>query len=450
MKVIAAPWVLLGKPLTPTLSPHRRERGNGSLSPYSDDPKKNVQATHRGERGSRGFSPLSPTGEGEGEGAIRDGAMVLDGDHLVAVGPAIEIEARYGRAERLDALLLPALVNAHLHLELSHLAGRVPGGEGLVPWLEKLVEARQRAPRDERAMAAASLALRRAGVAAVGEVTNTLESLPHLGREGFAGSIFHEIFGFSSERAQAASEAAAQMRRQAGPPPAGLRIAPSPHAVYSTHPRWVAELLSTGPSSIHLAEDPAERDFCTRVQGPFADLSRRLGATDLRPLGRSAVACAAPHLHTGALAVHAVDLDDEDLQDLVRCGATVVVCPRSNRTIGGRLPDLPRLLEARISLAVGSDSLASSPSLSPLAELAALQSAFRDLAPERLLPLAWNGACVGAPAVGRLLPGSAPGILAAPLAGARPLDPLSWLLRFGAEERPFLWMAQHRPEALVT
>jgi hypothetical protein len=95
---------------------------------------------------------------------------------------------------------------------------------------------------------------------------------------------------------------------------------------------------------------------------------------------------------------------------------------------------------------VGTDSLASCPTLSPLAELAALARAFPQVAPSRLLPLAWNGAAVGAPAVGRLTPGEAPGVLAAPLGGVRPADPARWLVEtFGGEERNFQWISRHRP-----
>jgi cytosine/adenosine deaminase-related metal-dependent hydrolase len=147
-----------------------------------------------------------------------------------------------------------------------------------------------------------------------------------------------------------------------------------------------------------------------------------------------------------SLAVHGVDLDAGDLEDLARSRATVVLCPRSNLHVGGRLADLPRLLAAGIPLAVGTDSLASSPSLSPLAELAELARAFPQLSPAHLLPLAWNGAAVGVPAVGRLAPGSAPGLIAAPLDGARPGDPATWLVEaFGAAERPFAWIARARP-----
>jgi cytosine/adenosine deaminase-related metal-dependent hydrolase len=378
---------------------------------------------------------------------LADGAVVLDGDRVVELGPRAAIEARHRPAEMLDAVILPALVNAHLHLELSHLAGKVPGGAGLVPWIEALVAHRARGGAVEEGMASGATALRQAGVAAVGDVTNGLASGRHLAREGITGTLFHEIYGFTEDRAAQALRLAAEVRERLGDPGPGLRVAPSPHAVYSTHLPTVAALLRAGPASIHLAEVPEERRFVAEAAGPLADLVLRLGLEPgaLRPFARSPVDAVAAHLRPETLVVHAVDVDDEDLAALRRSGATVVVCPRSNQHVSGRLPDLPRLLAAGIPLAVGSDSLASSPSLSPLEELAFLHEAFPGVAPGRLLALCWNGPVVGSPAVGRLRAGSAPGVLAAPLRGDRPGDPFTWLLEVQAS-RPFHWLARHRPE----
>jgi cytosine/adenosine deaminase-related metal-dependent hydrolase len=378
---------------------------------------------------------------------LRDGALALDGDLVVEVGRRAEVEARHGPARELDAVVLPALVNAHLHLELSHLAGEVPGGRGLVPWIESLVARRAMGGAAEEGMARGAAELRAAGVAAVGEVTNGLGSTPHLAREGMAGTVFHEIYGFTEGRAAEAMRAASSVRDRAGDPGPGLRVAMSPHAVYSTHLGAAAQLLGAGPSSIHLAEAPEERLFVAHATGPLAELVLRLGLEPgaLRPFARSAVDAVAPWLGPETLVVHAVDLDDLDVAALRRSGATVVLCPRSNRHISGRLPDLPRLLAAGIPLAVGTDSLASSPSLSPLEELAVLREAFPAVAPSRLLALAWNGPAVGAPSVGRLAPGSTPGVLAVPLGGEAPADPFAWLLRAGAS-RPVEWLARHRPE----
>lgn len=398
-------------------------------------------------------APWVLTGEpaqgGARPAALADGAVALDGDRLLSVGPRAEVEARFGPAERLDAVVLPALVNAHLHLELSHLAGQVPGGEGLPAWIERFVGARRSTGETGavHAMARAVVALEEAGVAAVGDVSNTLGSVAPLAAAGLAGTVFHEVFGATPGRL-AAARATAAAARAVAPPAPGLRVVESPHAVYSTDPEGLLALLSGPPASLHLAEDPAEREFVVTGGGPFATLRARMGGPPGQPgWARSPVALAAPHLARGWLLVHCLDLDEVDLALLAACGATVVLCPRSNDHISRARPPLARLLAAGVPLAVGTDSLASSPSLSPLAELLWLRRDVPEVPAARLLPLAWSGAAVGAPGVGRLAPGGAPGVLAVPLDGRHVEDPFEHVLATaGAGERPVRWLARHRPE----
>jgi cytosine/adenosine deaminase-related metal-dependent hydrolase len=388
--------------------------------------------------------------EGRSGRVVRDGAVALDGDRVVAVGPRARVEAVHGRGERRDAVLLPALVNAHLHLELSHLAGAVLGGEGLPAWIELFVSARTRArERDPApAMTMGAEDLVRFGVAAVGDISNTLASVAPLGAAGLAGTVFHEVFGLTPRRMVEARAAAKAMRARAPAPAPGLRIVTSPHAIYSTHHPSLIELLRAGPGSLHLAEDPAERSFVSTGTGAFGHLVARMGgdARELVPKGRSAVAVVAPHLAPHHLVVHCVDLDDDDVALLRASGATVVLCPRSNRFITGQLPRLDALLAAGIPLAIGTDSLVSCRSLSPLADAAALRAAFPDVPASRIVPLLWNGPAVAAPHVGVLAAGAAPGLVAAPIRGVRVDDPFEFLVEFGAEERPFEWIARQRPE----
>ncbi len=386
---------------------------------------------------------------GRGGGAIRDGAVALDGDRIVATGPRAEVEARHGRAGRHEAVLLPALVNAHLHLELSHLAGEVPGGAGLPAWIEGFIRARA-GLRDREpgpAMAAAAASLVRAGVAAVGDVSNSLGSLAPLGEAGLAGTVFHEVFGVASDRFEQARSAALAQQRTAAVPP-GLAVRLSPHAVYSTSHAHVVELLGVGPASLHLAEDRAERAFVAEGRGGFAALVERMGrrVEEVVPRARSAVALVAPHLRPHHLAVHCVDLDGDDVAALAASGATVVLCPRSNAYIGCGVPPLDALLAAGVPLALGTDSLASSPSLAPLAEAAALRRVFPAIPASRIVPLLWNGPAVGASHVGALAPGRAPGVLAVATGGARVDDPFEFLVACGAEERPLAWVARPHPE----
>jgi aminodeoxyfutalosine deaminase len=387
-----------------------------------------------------------------GAGApLPEGAVALDGDVLRAVGPRAAVEARFGEAERLEAVILPALVNAHLHLELSHMAGRVAGGEGLPAWIQLFIAARA-ARQDDFEIQQGTLMgaddLVRFGVAAVGDVSNTVGSVKPLAQARIGGTVFHEVFGFTPPRFEASVARADADIAALGPVPPGLRVLRSPHAIYSTGAEPLRALLRDGPGSLHLAEDPDERAFCARGEGAFARLYRSLGAgmDTLRVHGRSPVAAVAADLRPHHLAVHCVDLDDEDVRALAATGVTVVLCPRSNRYIVGKLPRLDALLAAGVPLAIGTDSLASSPSLAPLAELAVLREAFPDVTAARLLPLAWNGAAVGAPHVGRLAPGTAPGVLAAPLEGASPAEPQEWLVStFGRGERPFTWLARQAP-----
>ena len=111
--------------------------------------------------------------------------MVLDArERVVAVGPSDALRAahpeRAGSSTR--AVLMPGLVNAHTHLELSGLRGRVPGGRGFAAWVSGMLDARARAApeQDVEAIDAAVSELLAAGTAAVGEVTNTLAAVDAL------------------------------------------------------------------------------------------------------------------------------------------------------------------------------------------------------------------------------------------------------------------------------
>ena len=231
-------------------------------------------------------------------------------------------------------------------------------------------------------MARGAAALREAGVAAVGDVTNGLGSRAPPGPRG---DRRHRSSTRSTASPRVERPRRCGRRRgardRAGDPGPGPARGPEP-ARRLLHPPRRRRRAARRRAGV----DPPRRGpggAALRGRGapaPSPTSSLRLGLEPgaLRPFARSAVDAVAPWLGPETLVVHAVDLDDEDLAALRRSGATVVLCPRSNRHISGRLPDLPRLLAAGIPLAVGTDSLASSPSLSPLEELAVLHAAFPD------------------------------------------------------------------------
>ncbi|HEY5145255.1 MAG TPA: amidohydrolase family protein, partial [Polyangiaceae bacterium] len=137
------------------------------------------------------------TGDG---GVLRDGAVVVEDDGTINdLGPAAEVLPRHAGlpVERSRGALLPGLVNAHTHLELSALRGQVTGGSGFVPWVEQMIGARAEAfPEDDaEAIEQAVAELESYGTVAVGEVSNSLSAVQSLARHGFVGRIFHEVFG---------------------------------------------------------------------------------------------------------------------------------------------------------------------------------------------------------------------------------------------------------------
>ena len=169
--------------------------------------------------------------------------------------------------------------------------------------------------------------------------------------------------------------------------------------------------------SLHLAEHAAERRFLEHGDGPVADwYERRLKLRrDLLEWPRKSPVEFADDLGglaPNVLCVHLTDARADELALVARRGASVVFCPRSNLHIETRLPPLLAALEAGLSPALGTDSLASNDSLDVLAEARALADRFSSVRPADLLRMAtWNGAqALGRAAVGRIAVGARPGL----------------------------------------
>ncbi len=270
-------------------------------------------------------------------------------------------------------------VNAHTHLELGVLADMCPEGLAFPEWVSALIRRRmQLEERDFRAGIEAGIAaLIEAGTVAVGDIAATGFSVEPLLQSGLAGVVYLEVLGFDPqvalERLHATQHLIDGYRRRAGRMQVGLTI----HAPYSCAPElfqaaaaWCrAEQV---PLAIHLAESPAEVEFLLHGSGPLYALNQRItphvrwtppGCSPVQYLERLDVLAARPVL------IHCVQVDDADLALLQARGCPVVHCPRSNdRLLTGRMP-LERYLELEIPVALGTDSLASAPSLDVRDEL---------------------------------------------------------------------------------
>jgi cytosine/adenosine deaminase-related metal-dependent hydrolase len=362
---------------------------------------------------------------------IADGAVVVDAAGVVVdVGPAGEILPRHAgvKVERLEGVVLPGLVNAHTHLELSALHAQVPGGAGFLPWVEGLIGARAELADGEAdsAIEEAVRELGAAGTAAVGEVTNTLGAVRILSAAGFAGCVFHEAFGLrrgpvldAIGELHHARDRSAEVWQEGD-----LAYAPAPHTLYTTHPDAVRALLALARerkarSSLHLAEHPGERRALERGDGPvvgWLEGRMKLADGEVTWPRRGPIDFAADlgALGPDVLLVHLTDASAEELGKVAASGAPVVLCPRSNLFIEVKLPPLLAIRAAGIEPALGTDSLASSASLDVLAEARALGDRFSTVPAWELLRMAtWNGArALGRPDLGRIAIGARPGLFA--------------------------------------
>lgn len=370
------------------------------------------------------------------ERALIDGAVVGPTTvGLDASGQITEVRPhRAGDPRPVEGLLLPGLVNAHLHLELSFAHGRVPGGAGFASWVRGMMACFP-PPADAREIASGRAEEMFAlGTAGVSDICNGPSTAPLFQAAGISGVVQQEIFGTGPEAQERLHARVQELPRQEdGLPPVVTRA--SPHALYSMHPALLeATVRSSGlghPASLHIAEDAGHERFLRDGNGPFADMLRAQGVdvSTWEPPGRRPLdALERLGLLDGVVLVHGVRFDRSEIRRVARGGRPLVVCVRSNLHITGHTPDLEALVAEGVPLALGTDSLASAPDLDVLREVEVLV----DLAPS--VPLAvWLTAATaggarafGLDGLGSIAVGAAPGLLL--VHPERPWEPRTWLV----------------------
>jgi aminodeoxyfutalosine deaminase len=313
-------------------------------------------------------------------GPIRGGWVAIEQGRIAAVSST----PTSGAVDLGSAVILPALVNAHTHLELSYLRDVVPPAARFLDWIAAIMAARRRYadPKDPIILAAARSAIeesRASGTGLVGEVSNTLVTVPLLRGAGMVARVFYELLGFNvADPVARVRQARATLDGASGGD--DIRVALAPHAPYSVSPALFAAIrddLNTHPgdvSTVHLGESPEEVEFIADGTGPWRDLLVTLGAwTDTwKAAGVSPVQYLADMgvLDSRVLAVHGVQLEGDDLARLRALGTTVVSCPRSNRYVGVGDPPLEAFYAMGVTVAFGTDSLASVDDLNLFGELA--------------------------------------------------------------------------------
>jgi cytosine/adenosine deaminase-related metal-dependent hydrolase len=303
--------------------------------------------------------------------------------------------------------VLPGLVNAHTHLELSWMRGLTLPRGPFPDWIRSVIALRRMGPQPGqsspgKAIIEAIDECRRCGTALVGDIANTAITKGPLAASDLHAVIFRELIGFRGHRATAIVDEAMSEIADHLPTP-NVRMTLAAHAPYSVSPalfRAIKEALAgdeVSPCSVHVGESSEELSFLDTGGGPWHQLLEELGAWDSSWV---APACDPVEyldrigfLDERLLCVHAVQLKRAAVELLARRGATIVTCPRGNRLTGAGVPPVELFYTSGIRVAVGTDSLASVPDLNLFSELLELHSLAPEVPAKRLLESATlNGA----------------------------------------------------------
>ena len=312
---------------------------------------------------------------------IRGGWVALEGDRIARVGSGPAPDAvDLGRA-----VILPALVNAHTHLELSYLRDRVPPSTRFINWIRVLMAARREFPdpSDPRILRAAQEGIdeaRATGTGLVGDISNTLVTVPLLRDAGLGAHVFYELLGFNTLDPEKRVRDARAQAGEVGRPGDSVRVSLAAHAPYSVSPGLFSAIRAdldgeaARVSSVHLGESQEELEFLNDGTGAWRTLLEELGVwtDEWTPPGNSPVEYLADlgFLDSRVVVVHGVQFSGEDLATLRSLGVTVVSCPRSNRYVGVGDPPIESFYAMGVSVAFGTDSLASVQDLNMFSELA--------------------------------------------------------------------------------
>lgn len=316
------------------------------------------------------------------------GAVAVDGERIVAVGPIGEVLGRYAeaRVRSWRGVLTPGLVNAHAHLQYTDFAELASSGLPFPAWLVEM-NVRRLTFDDARWQASTRRGLHLAvatGTTAVADVVTNTCVLGPTARSGLQGISYVEAVAvddatWPAHRARCVALLDA--------PPAGRAVGMSPHTLYTIGTAVFRDCVGLARARglrthTHLAESAAEAEYVLTGTGPFADAGRDWGL-DLELIGTGTGVSPTAHLDAlGGLGsdvhvAHGVHVDAADRATLRERRSVVALCTRSNAILAAGEAPVAAYLAEDNPIAIGTDSLASSPDLDLFAEAAATRALAR-------------------------------------------------------------------------
>ena len=333
-----------------------------------------------------------------------------------------------------DVALVPGFVNAHTHLEFSdHAIPLCPADQGLPAWIRSVIADRQRANRKVSSAIAEGLeeSLNH-GVTTIADIATSPRS--HYQQAELRPNLLllQEAIGFSPARTDSVFNDVVARIENCTPgenraSDACIACGISPHAPYTVNLNLLERLASLAarekmPIAMHLAESPEELQLLREGTGPFRELleQRSMWDTGAIPAGtnpQTYLKCLSAAEHS--LVIHGNYLGSAEIEYLAqhRDNMSVVFCPRTHQYFGHPAYSLEEMLAAGVRVILGTDSRASNPDLSILAELRFLAERYPNIAGKQLLAMGTLDAARALgwqDSVGSLTPGKSADLAALP------------------------------------
>ena len=307
---------------------------------------------------------------------IRDGVVAVQGSRIEFVGTLDD--APPGSDDDLgDVLLLPGLVNAHTHLELTAMRGFLEDLD-FRRWILRLTNARRAVLDRDALLDSARYGLEegiRAGITSYADTSESGVVMQAMREAGVRGIMYQEVFGpdprQSAESIAGLREKISGLRYLETPL---VRVGVSPHAPYTVSDdlfRATTDLARelALPMAVHIAESALEQQLVVDASGAFADGLRRRGiGLDRRASSSIQLLADLRVLDVAPLLIHCVRVDAGDIATIAASQSAVAHCPVSNAKLGHGIAPLTELLAAGIVVGLGSDSMASNNRMDMLEE----------------------------------------------------------------------------------
>ncbi len=371
---------------------------------------------------------------------FRDGAVVFDQQRILDVGLATHLCAEHPDAQvtdAADAIILPGLVNPHVHLELSNAEQRPLPPDGFVGWIKQIIAriaipAEAMGPMVRGAIDIGVAQCLRFGVTTVGDISRQCAiTRPLLAGSPLRVVSYGEVQAMAQRRRLLDERLAAAIDETCITD--RLRIGITPHAPYTVESDAYSQCVDAAqlrglPLATHLAETADEAAFLADHSGPLRELWNYLGFWDDQAPRFAGGPIRLAHflglLQEPTLLAHVNYCDDDELGLLAAGRASVVYCPRTHRYFEHPPHRWRDMLAHGMNVAAGTDSCASSPDLNLVDNLRLLHQLAPEVAPLALWAMATIRAAraigVGSH-VGSIQPGKRPDFAVFPVAGREPL-----------------------------